>query len=61
MGTTEEVDEPLPYTIIIDDMNDNKPTFSGPLQVTVPEGSKAGEQQRAAGGGAGRRGSEGDP
>lgn len=42
-----ELDEPLPFSIIIDDMNDNPPTFTGPLQVTVLEHSKAGEEDEA--------------
>ncbi|XP_011617136.2 desmocollin-2-like [Takifugu rubripes] len=41
-GTNKELDDPLPYSIVIDDMNDNAPTFTGPLQVTVLEKSKAG-------------------
>lgn len=40
--TNKELDEPLPFVIIIDDMNDNAPTFTDPLQVTVLERSKAG-------------------
>lgn len=42
--TNKELDDSLPLTIIIDDKNDNPPTFLGPLQVTVPEKSKAGEE-----------------
>lgn len=49
-GTNKELDDPLPFNIIIDDMNDNAPTFAGPLQVTVPEKSKAGEEGAATGG-----------
>lgn len=41
-NTNEELDKHLPFSIIIDDMNDNPPTFKGSLQVTVPENSKAG-------------------
>lgn len=47
-STDKELDAPLPFTIIIDDMNDNAPTFAGSLQVTVPERSKAGEERGAA-------------
>lgn len=49
------MDQELPFSIIIDDMNDNAPTFTGQLQVTVLEKSKAGEEGDAAGmGGKGR-------
>lgn len=44
LKTNAELDEPLPFSIIIDDMNDNPPMFTDPLQVTVPENSKTGEE-----------------
>lgn len=51
-SNNRELDDPLPFSIIIDDMNDNAPTFTGQLLVTVLEKSKAGEeptwQERAA-------------
>ncbi|XP_070775800.1 desmocollin 2-like protein [Enoplosus armatus] len=40
--TNQPTDEPLPITIIVDDVNDNAPTFKGPLQYAVLEQSKAG-------------------
>lgn len=49
--TNEELDDPLPFSIIVDDVNDNAPTFVGSLQVTVPENSKAGEENGGWGGG----------
>lgn len=45
--TNKELDDSLPLTIIIDDKNDNPPMFLGLLQVTVPEKSKAGEEDGA--------------
>lgn len=47
--TNKELDEPLPFSIIIDDMNDNAPTFTGSLQVTVLEKSNAGEEGQPRG------------
>lgn len=41
--TGKDTDDPLPITIDVDDINDNAPTFTNPLQFTVPEKSKAGE------------------
>ncbi|XP_076601403.1 desmocollin 2-like protein [Chaetodon auriga] len=35
-------DDPLPFKVIIDDVNDNAPTFTGPLQFSVPEHSNPG-------------------
>lgn len=43
-NTNKELDDSLPFSIIMDDMNDNTPTFTGQLQVTVLEKSKAGEE-----------------
>ncbi|KAI3374326.1 hypothetical protein L3Q82_006166 [Scortum barcoo] len=40
--TNVETDLALPITVIIDDVNDNAPTFSSPLQFTVPEKCAAG-------------------
>ncbi|KAM6990458.1 desmocollin 2-like protein [Tautogolabrus adspersus] len=40
--TNVETDLPLDIQIIVDDVNDNAPTFKDPLQFTVPEKSKAG-------------------
>ncbi|XP_071382834.1 desmocollin 2-like protein [Centroberyx affinis] len=40
--TNQETDLPLDVTVIVDDVNDNKPTFTDPLQFTVLEQSKAG-------------------
>lgn len=49
LGTNKELDDPLPFSIIVDDVNDNPPTFVGSLQVTVPENSKAGEEDGGGG------------
>lgn len=35
--THQPTDDPLPITIIVDDVNDNYPMFQGPLQYTVQE------------------------
>ncbi|CDQ59339.1 unnamed protein product [Oncorhynchus mykiss] len=40
--TNQETDLPLPITVNVDDVNDNAPTFTGLLQFTVLEQSKAG-------------------
>ncbi|XP_056149847.1 desmocollin 2-like protein isoform X2 [Lampris incognitus] len=40
--TNAQTDLPLPITVEIIDANDNKPTFTGPLQFTLLEQSKAG-------------------
>ncbi|KAM3866218.1 desmocollin 2-like protein [Diretmus argenteus] len=40
--TNRETDLPLPITVNVFDVNDNKPTFTGPLQFTVLEQSKTG-------------------
>ncbi|XP_005462189.2 desmocollin-3 [Oreochromis niloticus] len=40
--TNVELDEKLPLTVIVDDVNDNAPEFVGPLQFTVPEHCSAG-------------------
>lgn len=40
--TNLETDLPLNIQIVVDDVNDNIPQFQGPLQLTVPEQSKAG-------------------
>lgn len=48
-STKKELDNPLPFSIIIDDMNDNAPTFTDQMLVTVLEKSKAGEEHHAAG------------
>ncbi|XP_010882743.2 desmocollin-2-like isoform X2 [Esox lucius] len=40
--TNQETDEPLPFTVNVIDVNDNAPTFTGPLRFTVLEQSKAG-------------------
>ncbi|KAM6948731.1 desmocollin 2-like protein, partial [Aplochiton taeniatus] len=40
--TEQETDDPLPVTVIIDDVNDNKPTFTSPLRFSVLEKSKEG-------------------
>ncbi|KAM9349583.1 desmocollin 2-like protein [Symphorus nematophorus] len=40
--THKETDRPLLVTIIVDDENDNAPTFTDPLHFSVPEQSKAG-------------------
>lgn len=42
--THQQTDDPLPVTIYIDDENDNAPTFTDPLQFTVLEQAKKGEQ-----------------
>lgn len=42
--TNLETDLPLNIQIVVDDVNDNIPQFQGPLQLTVPEQSKAGEE-----------------
>ncbi|XP_036940915.1 desmocollin 2 like isoform X2 [Acanthopagrus latus] len=42
-NTEKDTDVPLSITIEVDDINDNAPTFTNPLQFTVPEKSKAGE------------------
>lgn len=41
-NTQQEADDFLPIHIIVDDVNDNPPTFTGPQMHTVPEQSKAG-------------------
>nr|XP_046264009.1 desmocollin 2 like [Scatophagus argus] len=41
-ATNQPTDDPLPITIIVDDVNDNAPTFKGPIQCTVPEKSSVG-------------------
>ena len=43
-NTEKDTDVPLSITIEVDDINDNAPTFTNPLQFTVPEKSKAGEE-----------------
>uniref|UniRef100_H3CL82 Desmocollin 2 like n=1 Tax=Tetraodon nigroviridis TaxID=99883 RepID=H3CL82_TETNG len=43
-NTKVETDDPLLYSIIIDDVNDNAPRFTGSLQVNVPENSKTGTE-----------------
>ncbi|XP_056451934.1 desmocollin 2-like protein [Gadus chalcogrammus] len=43
LGTNEETDKPLIVTVIVDDENDNKPEFVGPLLFKVPEASKPGK------------------
>uniref|UniRef100_A0A673ZRZ9 Desmocollin-2-like n=1 Tax=Salmo trutta TaxID=8032 RepID=A0A673ZRZ9_SALTR len=40
--TNQETDLPLPIIVNVDDVNDNAPTFTGLLQFTVLEQSKAG-------------------
>ncbi|XP_062308283.1 desmocollin 2-like protein isoform X2 [Osmerus eperlanus] len=35
--TNKETDRPLDITVLVDDMNDNAPTFSGPLEFSVSE------------------------
>lgn len=45
--TNQETDLPLPIRVIVDDLNDNAPQFTDPLQFTVPEKSSAGEAQAA--------------
>lgn len=35
--TNRETDDPLPLTVIIEDVNDNAPQFSGPLNFAVQE------------------------
>ncbi|CAI5660272.1 unnamed protein product [Oreochromis niloticus] len=40
--TNVELDEELPLTVTVDDVNDNVPVFVGPLQFTVPEHCTAG-------------------
>ncbi len=42
--TDEQTDLPLPITIIVDDVNDNAPTFKEPLQFNVLEQCSAGEE-----------------
>lgn len=42
--TNQETDLPLPIIVNVDDVNDNAPTFTGLLQFTVLEQSKAGEK-----------------
>lgn len=41
-NTNKETDQPLDVHIEIDDMNDNYPQFSNPLQYTVLEKSNTG-------------------
>lgn len=42
VNTQQETDDLLPIHIIVDDVNDNPPTFTGPQLYTVLEQSKAG-------------------
>lgn len=42
--TGKETDRPLDITVLVDDINDNAPTFSGPLQFHVAEHSVRGEE-----------------
>lgn len=37
IGTGKETDRPLMVTVLVDDVNDNAPTFSGPLEFSVAE------------------------
>lgn len=41
-GTNRRTDDPLPVTVLVDDVNDNAPTFKDPLRFTVLEQSKPG-------------------
>ncbi|XP_029906221.1 desmocollin 2-like protein [Myripristis murdjan] len=42
--TGKETDRPLDITVLVDDINDNAPTFSGPLQFHVAEHSVSGTE-----------------
>lgn len=42
--TRQETDDALGVFVTVDDQNDNAPQFSGQMQFTVPEKSKAGEE-----------------
>ncbi|CAL8344553.1 unnamed protein product [Merluccius merluccius] len=42
VNTHKETDKPLTVTVIVDDENDNKPEFKGPLSFRVTEKSKLG-------------------
>ncbi|XP_071771059.2 desmocollin 2-like protein isoform X2 [Centroberyx gerrardi] len=42
--TGKETDWPLNITVLVDDINDNAPTFSGPLQFHVAEQSRTGTE-----------------
>uniref|UniRef100_A0A8C6UXC0 Desmocollin 2 like n=1 Tax=Neogobius melanostomus TaxID=47308 RepID=A0A8C6UXC0_9GOBI len=44
-NTREPTDLPLPIKIVVDDVNDNAPQFSGFLQFSVPEQSRSGDQR----------------
>lgn len=37
VNTRRETDEPLPITVIVEDVNDNAPQFSGPMVFAVNE------------------------
>lgn len=41
----QPTDEPLPVTIVVDDVNDNAPTIEGSVEYTVAEKSSVGEEQ----------------
>lgn len=43
--TGQPTDDPLPVTIVVDDMNDNAPTIEGSVEYTVAEKSSVGEEQ----------------
>ncbi|XP_071393557.1 desmocollin 2-like protein isoform X2 [Centroberyx affinis] len=42
--TGKETDRPLDITVLVEDINDNAPTFSGPLQFHVAEQSRTGTE-----------------